>query len=137
MQPADNVALPYRVIHLPLAFNEKWTHDAINRWGCQEWGGRVGAGAAAGPMKAAHEIHRMMGKPEAWGSVCPAAQRLSAKEPALAQRCLPAMHAAPGSTTLHDHLPRSYMRSVRSEAPYLPSNVKFVAANNGEANCWE
>lgn len=32
MQPADNVALPYRIIHLPLAFNEKWTHDAINRW---------------------------------------------------------------------------------------------------------
>lgn len=23
------------------------------------------------------------------------------------------------------------MRSIRSEAPYLPSNVKFVAANNG------
>jgi hypothetical protein len=23
------------------------------------------------------------------------------------------------------------MRSVRSEAPYLPSNVEFVAANNG------
>ncbi len=24
-----------------------------------------------------------------------------------------------------------YMRSVRSEGPYLPSNVDFVAANNG------
>jgi hypothetical protein len=28
---------------------------------------------------------------------------------------------------------RKYMRSVRSEAPYLPSNVEFVAVNNGEA----
>lgn len=32
MQPADGVKLPYRVLHLPLAFNERWTHDAINRW---------------------------------------------------------------------------------------------------------
>lgn len=24
------------------------------------------------------------------------------------------------------------MRSIRSEAPYLPSNVEFVAKNNGE-----
>lgn len=55
MRPADGVKLPYRVLHLPLAFNERWTHDAISR----------------------------------------------------------------------------YMRSVRSEAPYLPSNVKFIAANNG------
>ncbi|PSC69627.1 urea carboxylase [Micractinium conductrix] len=55
MAPADAVKLPYRVLHLPLAFNEKWTHEAISR----------------------------------------------------------------------------YMRSIRSEAPYLPSNVKFVAANNG------
>ncbi len=55
MRPADGVKLPYRVLHLPLAFNERWTHDAISR----------------------------------------------------------------------------YMRSVRSEAPYLPSNVEFIAANNG------
>ena len=26
---------------------------------------------------------------------------------------------------------QKYMRSVRSEGPYLPSNVEFVAANNG------
>ena len=26
---------------------------------------------------------------------------------------------------------QKYMRSVRSEGPYLPSNVDFVAANNG------
>lgn len=31
MQPADGIRLPYRVVHLPLAFNERWTHDAINR----------------------------------------------------------------------------------------------------------
>ena len=31
MRPADAVRLPYRIIHLPLAFDEKWTHDAINR----------------------------------------------------------------------------------------------------------
>ncbi|KAI3425770.1 hypothetical protein D9Q98_007745 [Chlorella vulgaris] len=55
MRPADNVTLPHRIIHLPLAFNDKWTNEAISR----------------------------------------------------------------------------YMRSVRSEAPYLPSNVEFVAANNG------
>ena len=29
---------------------------------------------------------------------------------------------------------QKYMRSVRSEAPYLPSNVDFVAANNGIKN---
>jgi hypothetical protein len=28
---------------------------------------------------------------------------------------------------------RRYMRSVRSEAPYLPSNVEFIARNNGVA----
>ncbi len=43
------------MVHLPLAFNEKWTHDAIAK----------------------------------------------------------------------------YMKSVRKDAPYLPSNVDFVAANNG------
>lgn len=31
MKPADDVSLPYRVLHLPLAFNEKWTQEAINR----------------------------------------------------------------------------------------------------------
>lgn len=31
MQPADGIRLPYRVVHLPLAFNERWTHDSINR----------------------------------------------------------------------------------------------------------
>lgn len=52
---AGNVTLPSRVLHLPMAFNERWTHGAIQK----------------------------------------------------------------------------YMRSVRSEGPYLPSNVEFVAANNG------
>ena len=52
---AGDVTLPIRVLHLPMAFNERWTHGAIQK----------------------------------------------------------------------------YMRSVRSEAPYLPSNVDFVAANNG------
>lgn len=55
MVSAEEVRLPHRIVHLPMAFNEKWTHEAINR----------------------------------------------------------------------------YMRSVRPEAPYLPSNVKFIAANNG------
>lgn len=55
MESADHMKIPHRVIHLPLAFDDKWTNEAIGR----------------------------------------------------------------------------YMRSVRSEAPYLPSNVKFVAANNG------
>ena len=49
------MTLPVRVLHLPMAFNERWTHGAIQK----------------------------------------------------------------------------YMRSVRSEGPYLPSNVDFVAANNG------
>ncbi len=31
MEPADHVKLPYRVLHLPLAFNERWTHEAINK----------------------------------------------------------------------------------------------------------
>lgn len=56
------MTLPVRVLHLPMAFNERWTHGAIQK----------------------------------------------------------------------------YMRSVRSEGPYLPSNVDFVAANNGltgEALC--
>lgn len=52
---AGDVTLPIRVLHLPMAFNERWTHGAIQK----------------------------------------------------------------------------YMRSVRSEGPYLPSNVDFVAANNG------
>ena len=52
---AGDVTLPVRILHLPMAFNEKWTHGAIQK----------------------------------------------------------------------------YMRSVRSEGPYLPSNVDFVAANNG------
>ena len=29
---------------------------------------------------------------------------------------------------------QKYMRSIRSEGPYLPSNVDFVAANNGIEN---
>ncbi len=53
-QARDQV-LPTRVVHLPLAFNERWTHEAIAK----------------------------------------------------------------------------YMRSSRAHAPYLPSNVDFVAANNG------
>ncbi|KAL3134817.1 hypothetical protein ABBQ32_007791 [Trebouxia sp. C0010 RCD-2024] len=52
---AGDVVLPVRVLHLPMAFNERWTHGAIQK----------------------------------------------------------------------------YMRSVRSEGPYLPSNVDFLAANNG------
>ena len=52
---AGDVTLPVRVLHLPMAFNERWTHGAIQK----------------------------------------------------------------------------YMRSVHSEGPYLPSNVDFVAANNG------
>lgn len=31
MRPADNVTLPHRIIHLPLAFNDKWTNEAISR----------------------------------------------------------------------------------------------------------
>ena len=52
---AGDVTLPIRVLHLPMAFNDRWTYGAIQK----------------------------------------------------------------------------YMRSVRSEGPYLPSNVDFVAANNG------
>ncbi len=52
---AQDQVLPTRIIHLPLAFNDKWTHDAIAK----------------------------------------------------------------------------YMKSVRKDAPYVPSNVDFVAANNG------
>ena len=52
---AQDQVLPTRIVHLPLAFNEKWTHDAIAK----------------------------------------------------------------------------YMKSVRKDAPYVPSNVDFVAANNG------
>ncbi len=52
---AKDQILPTRIIHLPMAFNEKWTHEAIQK----------------------------------------------------------------------------YMRSSRREAPYLPSNVDFVAKNNG------
>ena len=52
---AKDQILPTRIVHLPLAFNEKWTHEAIQK----------------------------------------------------------------------------YMRSSRREAPYLPSNVDFVAKNNG------
>lgn len=55
LPPSHSMTLPTRVINLPLAFNERWTHEAIAK----------------------------------------------------------------------------YMRSVRSEAPYLPSNVDFIAANNG------
>lgn len=55
MAPAGEVRLPTRIIHLPLAFNERWTHEAIAK----------------------------------------------------------------------------YTRSVRAEAPYLPSNVEFIAKNNG------
>lgn len=55
MKPADDMQLAHRVLHLPLAFNDKWTREAIGR----------------------------------------------------------------------------YMRSGRAEAPYLPSNVEFVAKNNG------
>ncbi len=59
---AGDVTLPIRVLHLPMAFNERWTHGAIQK----------------------------------------------------------------------------YMRSVRSEGPYLPSNVDFVAANNGlTGQCWQ
>ena len=59
---AGDVTLPIRVLHLPMAFNERWTHGAIQK----------------------------------------------------------------------------YMRSVRSEGPYLPSNVEFVAANNGlTGQCWQ
>ncbi|KAK9808021.1 hypothetical protein WJX73_005265 [Symbiochloris irregularis] len=48
-----------------------------------------------------------------------------------------------GAPLAHHHLPRAfqeattasaiqkYMKSVRPEAPYLPSNVDFIAANNG------
>ena len=54
LQARDQV-LQTRTVHLPLAFNEKWTNEAIAK----------------------------------------------------------------------------YMRSSRSDAPYLPSNVDFVAANNG------
>ena len=53
-QARDQV-LPTRLVHLPLAFNERWTHEAIAK----------------------------------------------------------------------------YMRSSRAHAPYLPSNVDFVALNNG------
>jgi len=55
MASAGNVRLPTRIVHLPLAFNDRWTHEAIAK----------------------------------------------------------------------------YTRSVRREAPYLPSNVEFVAKNNG------
>ena len=52
---SDNIVLPSRVVHLPMAFDERWTHDAIAK----------------------------------------------------------------------------YMRSVRPHAPYLPSNIEYMAANNG------
>lgn len=39
LSPADNMVLPTRILHLPMAFNERWTHDAINRQVCGAvWG---------------------------------------------------------------------------------------------------
>lgn len=58
MIPVDDIKLPSRVLHLPMAFNERWTQEAITK----------------------------------------------------------------------------YMRSIRSEAPYLPSNVEFIAKGNGKQN---
>ena len=55
LEPANRLVIPSRIIYLPLAFNDRWTKDAILR----------------------------------------------------------------------------YSKSVRSEAPYLPSNIQFVAENNG------
>jgi urea carboxylase len=55
LSPAAEAKIQSRILHLPLAFDEKWTHEAIAK----------------------------------------------------------------------------YTRSIRPEAPYLPSNVNFVAANNG------
>ena len=51
----QHMVLPSRVLHLPMAFDERWTHEALDK----------------------------------------------------------------------------YMRSARSEAPYLPSNVQYIANNNG------
>lgn len=55
LPPASEIKLPTRVLHLPMAFDDKWTNEAISR----------------------------------------------------------------------------YARSVRAEAPYVPSNISFIAANNG------
>ena len=55
LESIDSLKLSTRIVHLPLAFNDRWTNDAIKR----------------------------------------------------------------------------YSKSVRSEAPYLPSNVEFIARNNG------
>ena len=32
MKPADDVQLAHRVLHLPMAFNDKWTREAIGRY---------------------------------------------------------------------------------------------------------
>jgi urea carboxylase len=53
-----DMVLPSRIVHLPMAFDERWTHEALDK----------------------------------------------------------------------------YAKSVRAEAPYLPSNVEYVAANNGLAS---
>lgn len=37
MVSAEEVRLPHRIVHLPMAFNEKWTHEAINRWAWGSW----------------------------------------------------------------------------------------------------
>ena len=84
MESADAMHLPHRIVHLPLAFNEKWTHDAINR--CAEFSA----------------VSTMLD----WNA---------SKQHVVPIICLPLF------------LLYRYMRSVRSEAPYLPSNVKFIA----------
>lgn len=55
LPPTAQMVLPSRILHLPMAFDERWSHDAISK----------------------------------------------------------------------------YMKSIRPEAPYLPSNIEYIANNNG------
>ena len=98
MVSAEQVRLPHRIIHLPMAFDEKWTHEAINRFA----GFNLMRGAPGGARLSA-----------AWyGPDVFVCDLLFSLSPLPMSAC-------------------RYMRSVRPEAPYLPSNVKFIAGRCG------
>lgn len=114
MVPADGVRLPHRIVHLPMAFNEKWTHEAISRCADQQRP-PLPEQLNMPPLRVAHCcITRLL----SWQSCLRSNSRVG-----LQATYLPPCHLPP-------HVLCRYMRSVRPEAPYLPSNVKFIAGES-------
>jgi allophanate hydrolase subunit 1 len=112
------MVLPSRIVHLPMAFDERWAPVLTSSH-------RSLQGSSFGSvLKALSRIVRL------GLTTLPVSARPASEPPGCMHHPRADSAASPASRWTHEALER-YAKSARPEAPYLPSNIQYIANNNG------